>query len=616
MSVSRRRRIGAELVAGGVDFRVWAPARSRVSVVLDDAEFALGREQQAYFSATIAEARAGTRYRFRLDDENETYPDPASRYQPDGPHGSSVVVDPSAYRWHHAEWRGVSKKGLVIYEMHIGTFTSDGTFASAIDCLPQVADIGVNLIEVMPVHEFPGRFGWGYDGVDLWAPTRLYGTPDDFRRFVDAAHDLSLGVILDVVYNHFGPDGCYLSKFTPDYFTRKYPNDWGESINFDDEHSDGVREFVAENAAYWVDEFHLDGLRLDATQSIVDLSDRHVLQDITERARSAVRGREIVVIAENEPQDVRLVDEMGIDAMWNDDWHHAGRVATTGRIEAYYTDYRGRPQEFVSMAKFGFLYQGQRYKWQKKRRGTPSLHLAPEKLVCYLQNHDQVANSAFGERLHQLTSHGVFRAMTGLLLLQPQTPLLFQGQEFGASSPFLYFADHAPELADKVAQGRREFLRQFPSIESVEARLARPHDVETFERSKLRDDERTHNRSFIDLHRDLIALRRDDPTISQQRTDILEGAVIGEAAFVLRWLAGGKDDRLLVVNLGRDLHLDPAPEPLLAPPRDHQGWEILWSSESPRYGGSGIAPLESGENWKLPAHAAVLLRPSLSSVLR
>lgn len=263
------------------------------------------------------------------------------------------------------------------------------------------------------------------------------------------------------------------------------------------------------------------------------------------------------------------------------------------------------------MAKFGFLYQGQRYKWQKKRRGTPSFHLSPEKLVCYLENHDQVANSAFGERLHQLTSAGVFRAMTGLLLLQPQTPMLFQGQEFGSSSPFLYFADHNRELAEMVAKGRREFLRQFPSIESVETQLARPDDVKTFERSKLKVDERTRHRAFIDLHRDLIALRRDDATISQQRSDILEGAVIGEAALVLRWLTGGKDDRLLVVNLGRDLHLDPAPEPLLAPPSNH-GWEILWSSESPRYGGGGIAPLESEENWKVPAHAAVLLRPSPS----
>ncbi|HEV8658945.1 MAG TPA: malto-oligosyltrehalose trehalohydrolase [Thermoanaerobaculia bacterium] len=608
MNSTRRRRVGAELVAGGVDFRVWAPARLRVSVVLDDGEFVLEREKSGHFSATIAAARAGTRYRFRLDDEKETYPDPASRYQPDGPHCPSQVIDPQSYRWRNTKWHGVSKKGLVVYEMHVGTFTPDGTFISAIDCLPHIAEIGINLIEVMPVHEFPGRFGWGYDGVDLWAPTRLYGTPDDFRSFVDAAHDLNLGVILDVVYNHFGPDGCYLSKFTPDYFTKKYPNDWGESINFDDENSEGVREFVAENAAYWIDEFHLDGLRLDATQSIVDLSDRHVLQDITERAHSAASGRDIILIAENEEQKVRLVDELGVDAMWNDDWHHSAYVATTGRIEAYYTDYRGNPQEFVSMAKFGFLYQGQRYKWQKKRRGTPSFHLSPEKLVCYLQNHDQVANSAFGERLHRLTAPGVFRAMTALLLLQPQTPMLFQGQEFGSSSPFLYFADHERELAEKVANGRREFLRQFPSIESVETQLARPDDVKTFQRSKLKSDERTHNRESIDLHRDLIALRREDRTISQQRSDILEGAVIGDAAFVLRWLTGGDDDRLLVVNLGRDLHLDPAPEPLLAPPIRSE-WDILWSSESPRYGGSGIAPLESEENWKVPAHAAVLLGP-------
>src|SRR5207237_4505733 len=234
---------------------------------------------------------------------------------------------------------------------------------------------------------------------------------------------------------------------------KKYPNDWGESINFDDRNSKDVRAFFAENAAYWIDEFHLDGLRLDATQSIVDLNDRHVLRDITDAARSAARGRDIILVAENEQQEVKLIDEYGVDALWNDDWHHASRVAATGRIEAYYTDYRGQPQEFVSMAKFGFLYQGQRYKWQKKRRGTPSFNVSPEKLICYLQNHDQVANSAFGERLHQLTSPGNYRALTALLLLQPQTPMLFQGQEFGASTPFLYFADHEPELARKVAEG-------------------------------------------------------------------------------------------------------------------------------------------------------------------
>ncbi|HSP34624.1 MAG TPA: DUF3459 domain-containing protein, partial [Thermoanaerobaculia bacterium] len=384
--------------------------------------------------------------------------------------------------------------------------------------------------------------------------------------------------------------------------TKKYKNEWGDALNFDGDHSGGVREFFIENAAYWIDEFHLDGLRLDATQAIHDASDHNILREISERARAAAGQRSIILVAENEPQDIAIVDEHGIDAMWNDDWHHAACVATTGRIEAYYTDYRGRPQEFVSMAKFGFLYQGQRYKWQKNRRGTPSIHVAPQHLVCFLQNHDQVANSASGERLHRLTSPGRLRAITALLLLQPQTPMLFQGQEFGASSPFLYFADHNRELAPKVAKGRREFLDQFPSIRSVE--IAPPDDPATFERSKLDAAERDRNREIVALHRDLIELRRSDAMISQQRSDNLHGAVIGDEAFVLRWL--GDDDRLLIVNLGRALHLDPAPEPLLAPPRGAR-WKILWSSEAPEYGGAGTGPLDSDDNWRIPAHAAVLL---------
>jgi maltooligosyltrehalose trehalohydrolase len=606
--VRRRRSVGAEIVDGGVSFRVWAPSHPQVSLVIEGKDFALDRESNGYFSATIPNAAAGTRYRFRLGTSEKTYPDPASRFQPDGPHGDSVVIDPSAYRWQNPNWRGVSRKGLVVYEMHVGTFTPSGTFISAIDSLPRVVDLGVNLIEVMPLHEFPGRFGWGYDGVDLWAPTHLYGKPDDFRRFVDAAHRLGAGVILDVVYNHFGPDGCYLREFSPDYFTKKYVNDWGEAINFDGSNAEQVREFFAENAAYWIDEFHLDGLRLDATQSIFDDSSAHVLRQITDRARSAANGRNIIVIAENEPQDVRLVDRYGVDALWNDDWHHSAVVATTGQIEAYYTDYRGLPQEFVSMAKLGFLYQGQRYQWQKNRRGTPSWHLWPEQFICYLQNHDQVANSAHGLRLHALTSPGQLRAMTALLLLQPQTPMLFQGQEFGASSPFLYFADHNRELAPKVAAGRREFLEQFASIRPITSQLARPDEASTFETSKLDPGEHERHKDIVKLHRDLIALRRGDPTIAQQRSDILHGAVLTNDAFVLRWLTGDDDDRLLVVNLGIALHLDPAPEPLLAPPPG-LAWEILWSSESPEYGGSGTPPLDSEENWRIPAHAAVLLRP-------
>ena len=575
-------------MAGGVSFRVWAPAHDAVAVVIDDRDHPLHPEPRGYFSAVIEEAKAGTRYRFRAGDA--LLPDPASRFQPDGPHGPSQVIDPGTFRW---TARSPDVPDKVIYEMHVGTFTRDGTFAAAIEHLRRLADIGINVLEVMPVHEFPGRFGWGYDGVDLWAPYHGYGEPDDLRRFVDAAHAHGLAVILDVIYNHLGPDGNYLAKFTPRYFTDKYANEWGESINFEGEEAHGVREFFAENAAYWIEEFRLDGLRLDATQSIHDASETHVLREITDRARAAAPDRSVYIVAENEPQDTRLLREYGIDALWNDDWHHSARVALTGFTEAYYTDYRGTAQELVSMARHGFLFQGQSYAWQKQRRGTPSHDIAPDRFVCYLDNHDQVANSQDGLRIDRLTSPGRFRAMTALLLLQPQTPLLFQGQEFGARAPFLYFADHEPALAKLVANGRREFMTQFPSIEPP--RLPDPEKETTFARCRLdRGDSRDE---IVELHRSLLALRRQRPFRDAQR---VEGAVLGEHCFVLRWL--GADDRLLLVNLGSALDFHPAAEPLLAPPSRQQQWSPLWTSEDLTF-----------EEWKIPAECAVVLAPTDST---
>jgi len=546
----RRRAVGAELTAEGVHFRVWAPDHAALSVVIEDGpDVALEREADGHFSALVPDVKAGARYRFRLGDQ--LFPDPASRFQPEGPHGPSVVIDPK-FEW--SAWRDIEPK--VIYEMHVGTFTQGGTFAVAAEKLPELADIGVNVIEVMPVNEFAGTFGWGYDGVDIWAPSHLYGTPDDMRRFVDTAHTLGLAVILDVVYNHFGPDGCYLKQFTAEYFTGG-KNDWGETINFQ---SPGVREFIAGNAAYWIDEFHLDGLRLDATQSIDDLT---LIGELVRSAREAAGDQRLFIVAENEPQDVALIDEHGVDAIWNDDWHHSATVALAGRREAYYTDYAGAPQEFVSMAKHGLLYQGQHYKWQKNPRGTPSLHLPPRHFVAFVQNHDQVANSATGERIDRLTSPGRYRAMLALLLLQPHMPMLFQGQEFGSSKPFLYFADHKADLAPAVAEGRREFLAQFPSIAGHDVAL--PHARATFDACKLDWDER--DESIIELHRTLIRLRTDDPLIG--------GAVLSDDALLLRWA-----NRLLIVNFGRDLELDIVPEPLLAPPRGGH-WTLLWSSASP-----------------------------------
>jgi maltooligosyltrehalose trehalohydrolase len=593
---------------------VWAPNARTVDVVDDDDRVTPLKPADDGYFAGFGPLGAGARYRYRLDGE-ALYPDPASRRQPDGPHGASEIVDPGAFAWTDGAWRGLTLPGQVLYELHVGTFTREGTWAAAARELPALARLGVTAVEMMPVADFPGRFGWGYDGVGLFAPTRLYGDPDDLRRFVDRAHAVGVGVILDVVYNHLGPDGNHLAAFAPEYFTDRYANEWGQALNFDGAGAEPVREFFIANAGYWIDEFHMDGLRVDATQQMFDGSARHVLADLVARARVAAGGRGILLIAENEPQDARLVRApdaggYGFDAMWNDDFHHALRVAVTGRAEAYYMDYRGRPQELVSAVKHGFLYQGQHYAWQRKRRGTPARDLARSALVAYLQNHDQVANSARGERLPALTSAGRWRAATALLLLAPSTPMLFQGQEFGASSPFLYFADHQPELAAKVRDGRREFLAQFPSIAApgVSACLPDPGDPGSFERSKLDLGERARHAETYALHADLLALRREDPVFRAQGVHGVDGAVLGAEAFVLRFFGGGGDDRLLVVNLGPDLALDILPEPLLAPPADRR-WALAWCSEDPRYGGRGAAPFDAERDWRIPAQAALVLRP-------
>jgi maltooligosyltrehalose trehalohydrolase len=614
----RRFAVGAEPSARGTHFRVWAPKCSALDVILVDGSGSvprrvpLDREPEGYFSGLVAGARPGDRYRFATADG--AFPDPASRFQPDGPDGPSEIIDPTRFPWTDASWSGLGPDGQVLYEMHVGTWTPDGTWRAAIAELPALASLGITAIELMPVADFAGTFGWGYDGVDLYAPTRLYGTPDEFRAFIDRAHALGLGVLLDVVYNHLGPAGCYLSKFSDHYFSRRYDNEWGDPLNFDDERSGPVREFVTENAAYWIQEFHLDGLRLDATQSMVDASPRHIVRDVVARAREAAGARRVYVVAENEPQEARLVRApadggLGLDAVWNDDFHHAALVALTGRREAYYTDYGGSAQEFVSAARRGFLYQGQRYSWQQKGRGEPTRGLPPKAFVHFLENHDQVANSARGQRLHQKASPGAWRAMTALLLLGPNTPMLFQGQEFGSTAPFHYFADHAPPLGDTVRTGRHEFLAQFPSINDPAARrgLAAPGDRPTFTGSVLDLGQRERHGAHAALHRDLIALRRSDPAIEAAGRGELDGAVLGEGIFVLRYFAGAHGDRLLIVNLGPDYRPAILSEPLLAPPAGSL-WVLAWSSEDPAYGGEGTPGFNPDVAWHVAGRSAMYLR--------
>ncbi|MGV3485103.1 MAG: malto-oligosyltrehalose trehalohydrolase [Planctomycetaceae bacterium] len=624
MSTSLRRRLpfGAELTEAGIEFRVWAPRRTKVAAKIAgvDELVPLTSDGTGYFSGTYQGGGAGTRYCFRLDDESYDYPDPASRYQPDGVHGMSELIDPDAYIWNDLDWKGIELAGQVIYELHLGCFTPKGTWRAAEEKFSHLREMGVTVLEIMPVAEFDGEFGWGYDGVKWYAPSRLYGTPDDFRHFVDTAHQHGLAVILDVVYNHFGPSGNYTGAYSSHFISQRHSTEWGDALNFDGEGCQGVRDFVVQNAAYWINEYHLDGLRLDATQSIYDDSQCHLLADLSTAARSAAGDRKIILIAENDTRDVRHVEATdeggyGLDGLWNDDFHHACRVAATGHAEYYYADFSGTSQELISSTKWGYLFQGQYAHQSKQRRGTPAWHLPAWRFVTYLQNHDQVANSAHGSRLPDLTSPGSYRALTTLWLLGPGTPMFFMGQEFGTRAPFRYFADHRVPVAEMVREGRWESLRQFPRIAGWEGStvpLPDPSAQSTYEDCKLDWSECEVRLGDRRMHRDLLRLRREDATISRQDKSMIHGAVVNPDCFILRWhnpsSPAGGEDRLLLFNLGRDYHWQPSAEPLIAPAAGAR-WEIMFSSEDAIYGGSGTALLDMAD-WYIPGHAAILLKPS------
>lgn len=441
----------------------------------------------------------------------------------------------------------------------------------------------------------------------------MYRNPEALERLVDAAHAHGPGVILDVARSHLGPAGTHPQACSDACFTDRDESERGEAIDFDGPGSREVREFFARNACYRVAEFHLDGLRLDATQQMLDASPLHVLAELSRRAREAAGDRTIVLIAENEPQQTICPAPVaeggyGLDAMWSDDFHHAARVALTGRREARYADYRGDPREPISALKRGFLYQGQWYRWQRGPRGSAVTGQPASAFVFYLQNHDQVANHPRGERIHALAGPARYRAMAALLLPAPETPLLFMGQEFGASSPFLFFADHEEALARKVLEGRREFLSRFRSYGSPAARaeVPAPGAPSTFAGSKLDLSERQTHGALYRLHQDLLRLRREDRVAAARARDRIDGAALGPAALVVRLFGGCGDGRLVLVNLGADIEYDPAPEPLLAPPEGASRW-LVWSSDDPRYGGPGVVAPCTGGAWSLPGASAAFL---------
>jgi malto-oligosyltrehalose trehalohydrolase len=576
MNRVHRMPFGAEVDGSDVHFRLWAPAARRVDLVLTRAgeqrELHMPSREDGWFKAT-AKAGDASRYAFRID-ADLVVPDPASRANPDDVHAASAVVDPMAYRWRDAAWRGRPWHEAVVYELHVGTFTPEGTFTSLRAKLDHLVALGITAIELMPVADFPGARSWGYDGVLPFAPDAAYGTPDDLKRLVDDAHERDLMMLLDVVYNHFGPEGNYPGAYAPAFFNPRHRTPWGDAINFDAPGSRTVRDFFIHNALYWLEEFHFDGLRLDAVHAVADTSHPDIVDEIAAAVRARFAGdRHVHVILENDRnQSRRLVRENGeprlATAQWNDDFHHALHVLVTGERDGYYADYGTHPlADFARALAEGFVYQGQRSPFRDNaRRGEPSARLPPVAFVNFAQNHDQVGNRALGERIDAIADPGKLRTALACMLLAPAIPMLFMGEEFASTSPFLFFCDFGPELAAAVTAGRRDEFKRFARFRDPAARAAipDPNTGATFTASKLdwTECENARGIEWLGFYRNLLAIRRD--RVIPLLPSIREGGafdVLGDAALRVRWPL--EDGRQLVLDADfgvgghdRSLHSD------------------------------------------------------------
>src|SRR4051794_1466182 len=565
VAVKHELPFGAELRGDSVRFRLWAPRAVAVSLSLflegaSGHELPMQAEPGGWFSLTTDRAGAGTRYRYVLD--GMAVPDPASRFQPDGVHGTSEVIDPNAYRWHDAGWSGRAWEEFVIYELHLGTFSPSGDFAGAVSRLDYLRDLGVTAVELMPIGEFAGRRNWGYDGVQLYAPASCYGRPDDLKALVEACHARGLAILLDVVYNHFGPEGNYLPTVAPDFFTERHHTPWGAAIDYDGPSSRPVRDFVVHNALYWLEEFQFDGLRLDAVHAIADDSSPDILVELAETVRDRIADRQVHLTLENDRNEARRLGwhrdrdlTRGYTAQWNDDLHHALHVLVTGEDSGYYADYAGSAAAHLGRAlATGFAFQGEPSPFRGgSPRGEPSHELPATAFVAFLQNHDQVGNTPFGTRIEARTSEPLLHAAVTIVLLSPQIPMLFMGEEWGSARPFQFFCDFEPALAEAVRQGRRLEFVQFAEFRDAAARETIPDPTEeaTFAASRLdwsEAEEPAHAR-WLDRYRRLIELR--SRVVTPRLRGIAPGGsfeLLGPKAVRVEWKLGDGSALRLLAN--------------------------------------------------------------------
>lgn len=510
---------GTQMAQQGVRFRLWAPGCAQVMLCLEGEKhepmLAMLAQGDGWFELDVAHAGPGTRYRFEVKDGLRV-PDPAARYNPDDVHGASTVIDPTAFPWQDAAWRGRPWEEAVVYELHVGTFSPEGTFAGVMQRLDYLVELGVTAIELMPVADFPGARNWGYDGVLPFAPDSRYGQPEDLKALIQAAHAKGLMVLLDVVYNHFGPEGNYLYVYAKKFFTERHHTPWGAAINFDGEDSRTVRDFFIHNALYWLQEYHFDGLRLDAVHAIIDDSAQHILSELAQQVHARMGAeRHVHLILENDANQARFLGPTQYVAQWNDDIHHALHVLASGEKDGYYADYADQPLHYLGRCLTeGFAYQGDASAYREgEMRGEPSAHLAPQAFVSFLQCHDQVGNRAFGERITAIAPPEAVRAAAAVYLLAPNIPMLFMGEEFGAATPFQFFCDFGDELRDAVTQGRRREFGKFARFADVAtlATIPDPNLEQTFLNSKLDWDSMRHepHGAWLAYYQALLQLRRE-----------------------------------------------------------------------------------------------------------